>query len=133
MQYNSFKGIEFQRQCERWTLSYDVARWGEGSQDFRLVRHESLLDTTQAEVLFTDIFHWIGLPSDGQCLETLFSRRFHPTTCPGESEKSRQNLAERKERWRFWTDEQRDTFVEECAVAMDYFDYPIPWRKRASV
>ena len=133
MQYHSFKEFEFRQQCETWCLSYDVARWGEDSQDFKLVRHESLLDATHAEALFTDIFEWVGLPSDRQCLETLFSRQFHPTSCPDESHHSSQDLATRKERWRFWTDEQRTTFAEQCGEAMDYFGYPIPWRKRASV
>ena len=133
MQYDSFKRFEFQQQCERWTLSYEVARWGEGFEEFKVVRHESLLDATRAEVVFTDLFEWIGLPPDRRCLETLNSQRFHPTSYPGESEQSRQNLAERKERWRYWTDEQRAIFVEECAEAMDYFGYPIPWGKRASV
>ena len=130
--FESFASLPFDVLCRRWAMTLKMARWGEGRDDFYLVRHEHLRDATTAESRLRAMFDWAGLPYEEQCLEVLRGSRFHPTRLDGESPDDVQNLDRRADRWRHWSPQQRETFVEICRPAMDYFGYDIPWTDGAT-
>jgi len=130
--FESFASLPFAVLCKRWAVSLKMAQWGNGRGEFLLVRHEHVRDPQRGEPTLREILHWAGLPYDERCVEVLRSTRFHPTRLPDETDVDAQSLDRRAERWRYWSREQRKTFVDICGPAMNYFGYPIAWTLNAA-
>ncbi len=122
-----FGNRRFEDHCEVWAKSEEIVRWGENRDDFRLVRHENLRNPDTARALLDDAWNWIGLPGAEQCAESLLGTWHHPTSFPGEAEEDGKDPERRQDRWRLWTDEQRQDFAQRCGASMRYYGYDIPW------
>ena len=130
--FESFSLLPFEVLCRRWAMALKMAQWGEGRDNFNLVRHEHLRDAARAESTVRAMLQWAELGYDEQCLDVLRSTRYHPTHMAGESPDDAQNLNRRAQRWRHWSPQQRETFVEICRPAMEHFGYDIPWTDGAT-
>jgi len=113
--------------CKLWATASEVVEWGKNRDDFLVLRHENLLQRETAETAYRRIFDMLPVEYDKVCVEYVFTERPDPTRMAGEAERVSDDLKKRKERWRLWTDRQRDTFAEICGEAMRYFDYEMPW------
>lgn len=120
MRYKGFADQPFEEHCRVWNRSMEMARWGEGSDSFLLVRHETLLTRDGVEREFGRVFEFVGLEADEGCIEGMVTERHHPT------DDAAADLAERSERWWDWSEAQREVFVSLCGEAMAYFGYRIP-------
>jgi hypothetical protein len=127
MVFEGFKDRPFEWQCDVWSESAEMVRWGSEQDNFFLIRHESLLDQESIDRVFSDMWLWMGLYNDPQCAGTMRTNTYHPTTFPGEKPASNEILYRRKSRWKYWTNEQREVFTNHCASAMQYLGYEIPW------
>jgi hypothetical protein len=126
MTHPNFEPDGFEAHCRRWRAARDMAEWGEGRDDFLLVRQEDFLAVETAEAAVREMLGFMRLRECRACVEVLTKRRFHPTEAKGEGEAAGQDLEKRKERWRLWTEEQREMFREICGPAMEYFGYEMP-------
>lgn len=125
--FNGFKDKSFESQCEVWAKSRVMANWGSKKDEFFLVRHEELLNANWVELVFQKIWEWLGLLPDDHCVKSFCESKYHSTRFPLEGEEAAHDLHKRKERWRLWTDLQREIFVKYCQSTMEYFQYEIPW------
>lgn len=130
MVFEGFKDRPFAWQCEVWARAEEMARWGVEQDYFYLIRHESLLDRESISRVLAGLWSWLGLKNDPRCAEALATDSYHPTIFTGEATGDAKNLNRRKARWDFWSDEQRDIFVNTCSSAMTYLGYDIPWCAR---
>jgi hypothetical protein len=111
MLYPSFSQLPFEWQCEVWAESADIVEWAGGRDNLTVLRHEHL----HGDQALAALWPFLGLDPEPGCLDHLRGIRHHPT------------LPHRGDRWRDWTEQQRDVFVEICGNAMRCFDYAIPW------
>lgn len=127
MVFEGFKDRPFEWQCEVWARSVDIARWGSEQDFFYLLRHESLLNPESTVHTLSELWSWLGLNNEPRCADVLQTHSYHPTTFPGEEPASKESLHKRKSRWEYWNEKQREIFTKQCAPAMLYFGYEIPW------
>jgi hypothetical protein len=132
MLFEGFKDGPFRWQCEVWAKAEGMVRWGVEQNYFYLIRHESLLDRDSISRVLTGLWSWLGLKDNPRCAEALTNSNYHPTTFASEASSAVNDLLHRKSRWEFWSDEQRNMFVEHCSSAMAYLGYEIPWCDRAT-
>jgi hypothetical protein len=130
MVFDGFRKHPFDSQCEVWAKAEDMAKWGREQDNFFLIRHEMLVDKETALQVFTDLWSWLGLRNEHKCIDALWSSSYHPTKFPGEDPRTSADLRSRSLRWEFWTDDQRREFTIQCAPAMEFFGYEIPWLRR---
>ena len=126
MSFSGFKDKTFEWQCEAWVKAEEIVRWGQSREDFFLIRHESLLDEHAAECVFRELFAWLNIDNDPECLQALTSNKFHPTKVSIENEEYTKDLTKRSLRYHAWTDEQKESFGRICKPSMDYFGYDLP-------
>lgn len=127
LRFDSFAGLPYQQHCRVWSRSVEMAEWGRDREDFLLLRHERLLaPETLAETLDT-LWSFTCLPPEPRCCDRLLKTCYHPTSDDGKDRPPGEVLRRRADRWRDWTDEQRQTFAEICGDAMRYWGYEMPW------
>lgn len=126
-----FSGAPFEEHCRAWCACHAMAQWGQANPSFVLVRQDTLLDIECARTTINATLAALGLPQEPRCSDVLLRRQFHPTQVAGEAREEAGDLRRRHERWRHWSAVQQDRFAILCGPAMDYFDYPIPWRDTA--
>ncbi len=117
----------FESQCEAWSAAVEMARWGSGRADFTLIRHENLVDEASCRPAISALLLRAGLTDEARIADYLLSEKRNQTRWNGEDESRAGNLQHRVERWRLWSDSQREIFVKMCSAAMEYFGYSIPW------
>jgi hypothetical protein len=116
----------FDEHCIAWAAAAEMVQWGSGRDDFTLIRHEDLLDADCCRRAFGRLLERAGLPHDERCANYVLETRRNQTTWTHESPGESGTLERRVDRWRHWTDEQRETFRRICGAAMDYFGYRMP-------
>jgi len=129
MAHPNFRQNPFEEHCRRWAAARDMALWGASRSGFVLFRQEDALDSADAERACRRMLEQLDLTFCRECLRTLTQNRYHPTVLGEESREEAEDLAQRSERWRLWSDEQREEFADICREAMRYFEYTIPWRE----
>ena len=125
--FKNFQHIEFAQCCRNWASRYDMVQLITHNPHCTLLRYEWL---NQQRDLFqtglTEALQKCGLDFTPHCLGPL-ETRFHPTRFQGESRTDARDMDKRKDRWKWWSDEQRDQFTEICGSTMRELGYPIPW------
>ena len=125
--FKNFQHIEFAQCCRNWASRYDMVQLITHNPHCTLLRYEWL---NQQRDLFqtglTEALQKCGLDFTPHCLGPL-ETRFHPTRFQGESRTDARDMDKRKDRWKWWSDEQRDQFSEICGSTMRELGYPIPW------
>ena len=124
----AFKEVEFRKSCRDWQKHSEIATYGQSLDRFMLFRHEWFLDEQQTVQPLTAALEKIGLKFEQSCLDVIAGNSFHPTSMEGEPGGDATALEKRIDRWKYWTDEQRDIFETECSGAMESLGYPIPWK-----
>jgi hypothetical protein len=105
-----------------------MVEYGSSHDKFFLFRHEWLHDEQSARQGLEQVFAAVNLPLDEVCLRVVMQKNVHPTKFRGESTEMARDRKMRSERWRLWTEEQRETFANLCGTAMRKLGYPIPWQ-----
>lgn len=127
MRYEGFRHQPFDTHAVVWSRAMEMARWGEGREDFLVVRHENLIAGAGPEDETARICSFLGLSYAAACANNLRQKEYHPTP----ELKARAHvapLADRSRRWRDWSPKELEVFDATCAEAMDYFGYERPWR-----
>jgi hypothetical protein len=116
----------FENQCTAWAAGRRMVQWGEGRDDFTLIRHEDLLDETACRDTFDHLFQRSGLPHDKSSADYVLKFRRNQTHYEHESDEDKKDLTKRLNRWEVWTKEQRKMFVDICGETMEFYGYSIP-------
>lgn len=127
MSHKAFRENDFSETCRIWAHHTNMLDYARNHGKFFLFRHEWFHDRETARQGLEQVFASIGLPADDECLTVAMRKTIHPTKFPGESAEMARDRTLRKERWRLWTDEQREVFATVCRAAMERLEYPIPW------
>ena len=125
MNHEHIGKLTFEEHCRAWSRAVDMVRWGEDKDCFTLVLHENLLDPETAARQFDQLFDNAGLTRSNQPLQLLQQRDHHRTRVEGESDDDQRDMSKRRQRWRYWTGQQRKMFIDICGEAMGYFGYAI--------
>ncbi|MFN7137972.1 MAG: sulfotransferase [Limisphaerales bacterium] len=139
--FSSFAHNAFPDQCDVWLRSKGMLDWGRQHPEvFKEFRYEWLNDETQIHARLSDVFQWFGLTQTDICANHVLSNRYHPTLDPndtkvvnaeyaGQDSSVRQKMsAERQDRWKCWTPEERQIFEQKCGAFMQELGYPLPWQ-----
>jgi Sulfotransferase family len=118
----------FEAHCEAWAAAVEMARWGESRSAFSLIRHENLVQESTCRGAISGLLTRAELSDDPAVADFLLSEKRNQTRWADEDEASAASLQQRVERWRLWSDRQRELFREICGAAMNYFGYVIPWQ-----
>ena len=141
MKYRSFQDGKFAEHCHVWLRSSRMAQWAKENPKLgRVVRQEWFSDEDRVAQEFSELFEWAEMTSSSLPAENILTRRYHPTDAEKHDSKEsceeygRLDEGERKsfesnrlDRWKNWTRQQQDYFVETCGEAMKDLGYPIPW------
>lgn len=127
MVHRSLGQHSFEEHCTAWAAARAMAEWGEGREDFTLIRHEELLGESSCRAMFDGLFAQLGLPGSLECADYVMNKQHNQTQYENESDELQSDLGARVKRWKQWTDEQRDLFCEMCGETMAYFGYDMPF------
>ena len=125
MAHRVMKQHPFEDQCKAWACGQAMAQWGEGREDFTLIRHEELLEEWTCRKTFENLFQRCGLAHDESAANYILNTKRNQTSYQQESDQQT-DLSDRQQRWNFWTDQQKQTFRDLCGETMDFFGYSIP-------
>lgn len=124
MVHRSFKLQPFEAHCSLWNEAVAMARWAEVTEQCVICRHEHFRDHEAIKGVFGSSLATLGIDNLEPMLSFLDQDPKHTTSVPGEINEA---LAARNERWKYWTEEQRERFADLCRESMEYFGYSIPW------
>lgn len=131
MRFEPFMHRDVASHSESWQLAHDMARWGAGRGEFLLVRHEWLSERGGPERMMRTILPFLGLREHAPCVEAFGEGLIHPTSDRTSSTIEAKGVAgelrSRAERWRSWSEDEREAFESRCSEAMAYFGYELPW------
>jgi len=127
MSHPNFRATAFDEHCRIWTQAHAMSLWAAPRTDLALIRHETLLQPDSARLAIANMLKSLGLAFHQACVDVVIEKHFHPTAFAAEKKDATQDLRQRQERWRLWSDEQRAAFQSICGEAMRHFGYPIPW------
>ena len=117
----------FREHCIAWAAAMDIIGWGKSNKQFSLIRHETFLDPDATAKTFRELFSTLELVQDDASTQFVCGGLINTTRLENDTDQSVDDLANRKERWRSWTDSQRETFTEICRPAMLSLGYEMPW------
>ncbi len=126
--------FEFEQHCVAWSHAQDSVQWGAEKSNFVPFPHHELFDRSKTNVLFKQVLDQIGIPGVAPCVDFVHSNVINTNNSPaiesaqGDAE-SNARLAKRVERWRDWTDQQREIFECKCGATMNYFNFELPWQQ----
>lgn len=116
---------DFETHCVAWANTIEMLTWARQQPKFFVLRHEDLKTETRCRQAFADLQTEFGMsPSDAPAdfvLQGLIN-----STAPTDDRK--EGLTQRTQRWRSWTDQQRDIFERVCSSTMHKCGYEIPWQ-----
>ena len=125
--FEAFQHLSFEQVCKLWALRHDMFQYQSSREHVFLFRHHWMLDQPdRLKQEMSDAFGSIGMTFHDDCLTPL-AKQFHPTRFSGESRDAARDPAQRVDRWKLWTDDQRSTFATVCGEAMAAYGYEIPW------
>ena len=125
--FKPFQNLSFADACRLWSIRYDMFQYCRDNEHATLIRYELLAsDQEKWEASIDECLQRVGLSFHDGCRKPL-SKPFAPTRFEGESRQDAKDLSKRKDRWRLWTEEQKDVFVDVCGQAMQDLGYEIPW------
>ena len=128
--------FEFEQHCVAWAHSRDSLQWGTEKPNFVPFPHHDLLDRSKTTLLFKQALDQIGIGTPEHCTDFVHSNVINTNNSPElqsvfGATSSNANLSNRIERWRDWTDQQRDTFELKCGATMDTLGFQVPWQRSA--
>jgi hypothetical protein len=126
MSFAPFKHMTFTQICQLWSHRLDMYQFANQHANVFLFRHEWLLQPSRFLDTLSQALEFVGLENDPLC-ESPIQTVFHPTRYRGESKQDVADLSRRNERWKYWSQPQRDEFVLLCGEAMKTQGYEIPW------
>lgn len=131
MRHHGFRHEPFGSHAAEWSRCVDIARWGEGREDFLLLRHEEVIAPGGPEGQTARICDFLGIPFSDACAKNLGRTTYHPTPelKPGGAAAP---LTTRSERWRDWSPDELEQFDAICSDAMRFFGYERPWENGAA-
>ena len=124
--FPEFKHLDFKAVCKLWAFRQDMVDYQAHCPHFFLFRYEWFQQPDVFQKQLTAAFKSVGLDFEPDCLQPL-TTKFHPTVFAGEPSESAGDLSRRRDRWKYWDDQQRDEFVNTCGPAMQAQGYEIPW------
>ena len=127
-EFKAFKHVPFEELCALWQLNTEMVKFGQKRGKVVLFRHEWFHDEDQTVRGLAEVFSQLALPFDDACAKVPRKRVLHPTRLKQEPAKDYRNLKSRVDRWRYWTDQQRDIFTQKCGAGMHLLGYPLPWQ-----
>lgn len=128
--------FEFEQHCVAWAHSRDSLQWGAEKVNFVPFPHHDLLDRSKTHLLFKQALDQVEISDVDACVEFVHSNVINTNNSPqlepatGASS-SNANLSKRIDRWRDWTDQQRNTFEATCGATMELLGFEIPWQRTA--
>ncbi len=126
LSFAPFREMSFDQVCRLWALRHDMVQFANNHPHVFLFRHEWFQHPQQFRVQLTAAFSFVGLEYDIECDKPV-KTVFHPTVFAGESREAASDISRRNERWKYWSSNQREIFVETCGEAMHAQGYQIPW------
>jgi len=126
LSFSAFKGMTFEQICRLWALRHDMYQFADKHPHVFLFRYEWLQELQKFKDQLSQALAFVGLSYDIEC-ELPLQTIYHPTVFAGESRQGASDITRRKERWRYWSQQQRDEFVVFCGEAMNAQGYDIPW------
>ena len=120
-----FKHFTFEDNCKIWAQSMNVVKSALDSQHFLLLRHENMLNGEDLTVMYEMLFKHLKVSFQLDYVEFVKENFCHPTKLNSE-DKQIKSLVNRKNRWSKFNEKDKETFMDICADAMDYFGYTIP-------
>ena len=125
--------FDFEQHCVAWSHALDSIQWGAEKPNFVPFPHHDLLDVKSTESLFQQVLDQIEIADPQPCvgfvhsnvINTNNSPKLQPTTG---ADSTNANLASRSERWRDWSQEQRQVFETKCGEAMSQLGFKVPWQ-----
>lgn len=117
----------FEEHCRAWAAAEAMVRWGEGRDDFFMIRQEVMRDANRCPERLAELYRQCNLSPAARPARWLAQARVNTTRYTEESENGERDLESRRDRWQDWTIAERETFVRICGPAMEYLGYPIPW------
>lgn len=127
MAHRNFGKQSFRENCLTWNRAGDMFGWANTHENAVVLRHEELHQPVLADQKLARLFGKAGIENNPKCLDYFSRVKRNSTSVEKESEKVQQDLTLRHERWKFWTDEERETFKEVCGSQMELMGYPIPF------
>ena len=125
--------FDFENHCTAWAHARDAMEWGSGKTAFVKVPHHDLADREKAESVFSNILTQVGLHDPKPCADFVLNNVINTNNSPAVKDASdNAGLSDRVERWRDWTDQQREKFEDLCGDSMEFFGFPIPWKQSIS-
>ena len=136
--FASFAKDSFENHCRVWTRSRSVVSWGkQHPDDFRLFRQEWFYQSDILKERLNEAFRWAELSLSDLTFDHIAQTLAHPTpgatsiavdefAATSEKQKKQYFLAKR-DRWRSWSTDQREMFVDICGDFMKELGYEIPW------
>jgi len=125
--------FEFEQHCVAWSHALDSIQWGTEKPNFVPFPHHDLLNMESTESLFQQVLDQVDIADAQPCVEFVHSNvintnnspQLQPTT---EADSTNANLTSRAERWRDWTQEQREIFDTKCGATMNRLGFKVPWQ-----
>ena len=138
MAFESFAKGTFESHCKVWNRSQPVINWGlRHPDDFRLFRQELFYQSDILKEHLDETFQWAGLSLSDRTINHITQTLPHPTggtatIASGEfaatsEDDKKQYFLSKRDRWKSWTADQREMFVDMCGNFMEQLGYPIPW------
>lgn len=134
MRYPSFAKADFATHCEVWNRSQSVFEWGQANADaFQLIRHDWFYDPQLLSDSLNKLFDGLGISASELPATNILDRLQHPTDSQQvdfgamTAQEKSAYFQSKSDRWKDWTDEQRDTFKTKCGTFMQQLGYVIPW------
>ena len=123
--FHGFKDNAFEDQCISWANSSKINRYHSESKNSLLIRHEDLV--YDPERVFEQIFDFLGLPHDTDCVKYIQNTLVHPLDQTGRKALNIvEQLKTRSNPYLSWSQQQREVFTSICSEEMLAAGYFIP-------
>ena len=127
VEHQTFGRFSFEENCLVWSRCVEMADYAHQSDRGVVLRHEELFDRDLIEQRLGGVFGKAGLDYQPRCGDFILRTRRHGTQTQGESDENSLDLGKRRDRWKYWTKDQRIQFNRICGTAMDSLGYEIPF------
>ena len=115
---------DFETHCVAWANTVEMLAWAERQPDSCVLRHEDFKEEVTCRRTFFNLQATFGMSPSEAPADFVLKGLINSTS---QTPNRQEGLEERTQRWRIWSNEQRETFVRVCSAAMERCGYKIPW------
>ena len=143
MKYPSFAAASFSAHCQVWNRSAEVHRWAScNPEDCLILRHEWFYQPQRMNQWMLKLSNMLGIEYSPLPEQAILQSLQHPTSSRmpmGPADFANSTIQDKKryfqskrERWRSWTNQQRQRFTDLCAAPMRQLGYELPWQNESA-